>query len=79
MIEQTGETDANEVDQSRREAVLKAFKEVESKEPEKRIVIAQVKGKFFTFLMQVGRILIFAPLFIFLGFQFLLKLARPSA
>jgi hypothetical protein len=79
LIEQTGEPDSSKLDESRREVVLKNIQEQGIKHSEKRIAIAKVNGGLFILLMKIGRILIFAPLFIFLGFQFLLRLARPSA
>jgi predicted dehydrogenase len=79
LIEQCENNSDPELDQLRRKAVVDVLSKKGARDAEKRTVVFPLRGKWFSLLMRIARILVFLPLAVFLLLQLLLFVARPSA
>lgn len=71
-------TDAPDIDAARLASVRNTLAEKGADE-EGRVVVRPLRGQWFTLLMQLARVLVFAPVGVFLLFQVLLLIAKPAA
>jgi len=79
LIEQNEDAADGRLDALRREAVVRLLSESNAPEAAQRTSIGPVVGARFQTIMQIARIVVFAPLALFLLLQLLLFIARPSA
>ena len=79
LIEQSSPSDDRPLDQRRRDFVIDAIKKDGGGDATERTQIAPIVGEWYPQALRVVRILVFAPLALFLVLQALVFLTRPSA
>lgn len=62
----------------RRQSLIEQLQKEGISNPSERVEVYTLEGPWFERVMRVARILVFLPLFVFLGLQFLLLIARPA-
>jgi hypothetical protein len=70
---------ANKLAERRREAVVQQLSQNRVKDAAERTQISPLAGEWYPRVLQVVRVLVFAPLALFLVLQALVILARPAA
>jgi hypothetical protein len=75
LVEQTGEEALSE---ARREFLVRLLRKEGVPNAEQRVEVHALKGPWLETVMKIARILVFLPLFLFLGLQLLLFITRPA-
>lgn len=69
----------SELNVARRNSVVEELSRHSAPNADSRTVVAEIQGQWLAKVLRIARILVFAPLFLFLALQVLLLLTRPSA
>jgi hypothetical protein len=71
-------TDNEDLSKRRRDHLIGRLEAEGVRNAEGRVEVATLKGPWFEMLMRIARVLVFLPLFLFLGLQGLLLITRPA-
>jgi hypothetical protein len=75
LVEQT---DDETLSEARRDSLVSLLQEEGVPNAEQRVEVLSLAGPWFAMVMRIARILVFLPLFVFLGLQTLLLITRPA-
>jgi len=78
LVEKSPTGDSSPLDIERRETVVRTLKDANAPDADERTTLAPVEGRRFHLIMLVARVIVFAPLVVFLLMQALLIITRPS-
>jgi hypothetical protein len=79
LIEPAAASDDRGLDQKRRDFVVEALKRQGVNEAAQRTQVAPIVGEWYPRALRVVRVLVFAPLALFLALQFFVFITRPGA